>query len=286
MKILNNPNGEYRGSLGGIVFSRNKGGAVARAKVTPINRNSVAQQKARTRTGTAAQGFAALTATQAAQWGTFAKDGYNPRKKMNVGQFSGANAYTALATTALNGVQNGQAGSFNQDAAAIDATAVMKNFAIDREAPVAGIKGALVAPSDVTVSYNLSVKSVELTTDWKVSAELDMSTSDTSGKVLSSICDESLLPLGFMFTMSTPNPVANRVYRQNDTTVLAIVQAPTVLTGAIENSVLKVAALTAAKTGDWSVMPSVGSWINIGVWLISTNGMLKKLGYGEVQITA
>jgi len=286
MKIIGNPNGEYRGKMGGTVFSRNKSGAVARAYVRPTNRNSVAQQKARSRTGTASQGFATLTSTQASQWNAFAKSGFNPKKKMNVGQFSGANAYTALATTALNGVQNGMEAEIKQDTVAIDATAVFSSFAVSADAPVGGIKGSLCSPLDTAVTYTLSVDDVTLTSDFKAGVDLLVSTSDTTGKVLDKLCDESLTSLGIMLTMSTPNTVANRVYRQNDTNTLAVIKPPTALTGVIENSVLTLTAAAVANSGDWAIIPAVGSYVNIGVWLISANGMLKLLGYKEVQITA
>jgi hypothetical protein len=205
---------------------------------------------------------------------------------MNVGQFSGANAYTALATTALNGVQNGMEASVKQDTEAIDATAVFSNFAVSADAPVGGIKGSLVAPADTAITYTLSVDDVTLTHDFKAGVDLLVSTSDTSEATLDKFCDETLVALGIMLTMSTPNTVANRVYRQNDTNTLAIIKPPTSLTGVVEDSVLTLTAESAANSGDWAIIPAIGSYVNIGVWLISANGMLKLLGYKEVQIVA
>lgn len=59
---------EMRGKLNGSVFSRNRGGAYLRTKVTPANPQTSAQVAARALLATYAQGWRSLTAAQRTAW--------------------------------------------------------------------------------------------------------------------------------------------------------------------------------------------------------------------------
>lgn len=88
--------GELRGKLGGTVFSRNKSGAIVRAKVTPVNPQTVRQQTARFRFGNASILFQNLSVNAKSCWETFAKTHFNPLRGNNTGIYSGGNAFVAL----------------------------------------------------------------------------------------------------------------------------------------------------------------------------------------------
>jgi hypothetical protein len=59
---------DMRGKLNGSVFSKNRGGAYVRTKVTPSNPSTTYQNQVRDRLATFAQAFRALTAAQIAAW--------------------------------------------------------------------------------------------------------------------------------------------------------------------------------------------------------------------------
>lgn len=59
---------DARGKLGGQVFSKNRGGAYIRTKVTPSNPRTADQQANRTLLGSLSQGWSALTAEQRLSW--------------------------------------------------------------------------------------------------------------------------------------------------------------------------------------------------------------------------
>lgn len=59
---------DARNKLNGTVFSRNRGGAYARTKVSPSNPKTAAQSLARSRFGTYSSGWRALTAAQRTGW--------------------------------------------------------------------------------------------------------------------------------------------------------------------------------------------------------------------------
>lgn len=88
--------GELRGKLGGTVFSRNKSGAIVRAKVTPVNPQTVRQQTARFRFGNSSILYQGLTASAKSCWQVFANTHFNPLKGNNTGIYSGGNAFVAM----------------------------------------------------------------------------------------------------------------------------------------------------------------------------------------------
>lgn len=59
---------DARGKLGGQVFSRNKGGAYVRTKVTPTNPQTPDQQGARALFGSISQGWSGLTENERQAW--------------------------------------------------------------------------------------------------------------------------------------------------------------------------------------------------------------------------
>lgn len=59
---------DLRGKLNGSVFSKNKGGAYVRTKVTPVNPQTTSQQNARNRLSTNSQAWRDLTETQRQSW--------------------------------------------------------------------------------------------------------------------------------------------------------------------------------------------------------------------------
>lgn len=98
MRVIGNPFGEFRGKMGGTVFSRNKSGAIARVYVKPTNRNSQRQQNIRSIFGSVSKQFANLTEVQKESWNGFAADGsrFQPLQGLNQGQYSGFQAFQAL----------------------------------------------------------------------------------------------------------------------------------------------------------------------------------------------
>lgn len=64
---------EIRGSIGGVTYSRNKGGAYARARVAPINRKTPAQTLVRANFAANAKAWSGtLTSAERAAWTAFA----------------------------------------------------------------------------------------------------------------------------------------------------------------------------------------------------------------------
>ncbi len=87
-----------RGKAGGHVFSKNRGGAYMRTKVTPSNPQSSSQQSTRASLTRFAQGFRSLTASQIAAWNS-AVDGFKSTNIFgDIKNPSGINLYVRLNT--------------------------------------------------------------------------------------------------------------------------------------------------------------------------------------------
>lgn len=104
-RIIGFTYGELRGKIGGTVYSRNKAGAYARARVTPVNPQTVRQQAARYRFGNMSILFQSLSTMQKNCWESFAKTHFNPLKGNNTGIYSAGNAFLALRQSSGQGNQ-------------------------------------------------------------------------------------------------------------------------------------------------------------------------------------
>jgi len=85
-----------RGKLGGHVLSKNRSGAYARTKVTPVNPQTAAQQAARNRLTTFSQGWRGLTQAQIAAWNAAVQAFARNNVFADIVNPTGKNLYTAL----------------------------------------------------------------------------------------------------------------------------------------------------------------------------------------------
>lgn len=97
MALITNPViGTITGSIGGLTFYPGKAGQTVRQRITPCLKNTVTLQNAKARFANAAQMWNNLTSLQKSYWASFAASGYVPLKNVNIGQYSGYNAFVAL----------------------------------------------------------------------------------------------------------------------------------------------------------------------------------------------
>ena len=101
-RVIGNPFGELRGKLAGSVFSRNASGPIVRQYVIPANANSTAQNNSRNIFRAASQGYKTTSEAQKSDWKVFATGFFTPQTKINIGQYTGAQAFTSLRTAVTN----------------------------------------------------------------------------------------------------------------------------------------------------------------------------------------
>jgi hypothetical protein len=91
------------GSIGGTVFGRNRSGAIARARTTPVNPKTARQSAIRAIMAAISQAwFATLTAAERATWAVFASNVPSTNKLGEVINLSGYNQYIKSNVAAAN----------------------------------------------------------------------------------------------------------------------------------------------------------------------------------------
>jgi len=158
-RILGFQYGEMRGKLGGNVFSRNKAGAYVRAKVTPVNPQTVRQQTARYRFGNMSIIYQTLTTSVKDCWQVFASTHFNPLKGNNTGIYTGGNAFVALRQSAGQGNEYATLPNAIQGANAYTLTSVPYQEVL--EPPVAAASATILDEDSVAREFNIIVNSVE-----------------------------------------------------------------------------------------------------------------------------
>ena len=93
------------GSVGGTVFSRNRGGAYIRNRAIPVDPNTASQQNVRSILATQSQNWADLTAAQRAAWENWASQNPVINALGNSIQLSGHQAFVQLNTRLALDVQ-------------------------------------------------------------------------------------------------------------------------------------------------------------------------------------
>lgn len=130
-RILGFTYGELRGKIGGTVYSRNKAGAYARAKVTPVNPQTVRQQTQRYRFGLMSILYQSLTNITKDCWQSFAGTHFNPLKGNNTGIYTGGNAFVALRQSAGQGNDYANFQEGTNGATAVNVNIIPYNAVID-----------------------------------------------------------------------------------------------------------------------------------------------------------
>lgn len=93
---------DARGKLGGQVFSKNRGGAYIRTKVTPSNPRSSFQQAVRALLSSFSQAWSALTSAQRAAWNGAVSNWSKTDIFGDIKNPSGKNLFVRLNTKAVN----------------------------------------------------------------------------------------------------------------------------------------------------------------------------------------
>lgn len=97
---------EMRGKLNGSVFSKNRGGAYVRTKVTPVNPSTVAQGSVRAALTSFSQGWRALTQAQRDAWNSAVANWATTDIFGDIKNPSGINLYNKLNLNLFNAGQS------------------------------------------------------------------------------------------------------------------------------------------------------------------------------------
>lgn len=278
--------GELSGKLGGNVFARNKSGAYIRQYVIPVDPKTMAQINARSNFGAASSSYHSMSSAQKAQWQNFAQNLYLPKNGVNSGQYSGINAFVALANTAIN------ASYLNPGAATmeIDLTPVtpssVQAFELTTTAPSLTIQANIKSDAGLPLSYTF--EGFSLTTSGLATALfiLDGANITNGFNINPAIQDGNGNRIGFIFYASNPVQQQGMFIANPEKIALFAVASPTipalsasgVQSFGFNNQVVDI--------NNYQAWYSIGDWVRITAYAVTPNGQQIRIGSKEIQIAS
>lgn len=284
-KVLNSSIGQLSGKMGGMVFSRNKGGAYVRAGVKGNNPQTQTQLKARYAFGSVATLFRSLTSAEKTSWQEFADNYYSPRNGGNAGQFSGYNAFIALRSAVQQAYLRPLEPVIKNTGVDISSGITFTDFTPMPETPIA----KSFAPAVKTTGGDnalLSVKSAVIETDGSFNVVLQVG--DGTGVDLAGNVDENGYEIGYAVYISNGNPSDNMSYNNQFAVNLGYVKpwnatAPGTDLLAVET--IGVDSSVAFPIGSLKRFPLLDEYVNVTVYAFNKYGMFTRIGNIETQIT-
>jgi len=278
--------GFISGKIGGLVFAYNQGGQYIRQYVKPVDTNTVAQQRARTRFSASSGGYHSLLPSVKALWGSFATNVFNPKFGTNVGQISGFNSYVSLA----NGVNNGNnlpATVVTEVNGAIPGVpAVYGNFQIPSAPPVA-TQTPNIREQVSGAPLPLSISTITIKADGRFDFTLEVSGSPVGGSDIDNFVDSNGNDFGFGIYMSNGVEQENMFIQNPEKYCLGYIQPPS-LDAADRTGVETLSfsnATSAINVGDYGTFPTIGQTVRASVYAVSRTGMFAKLGATDIQVS-
>lgn len=285
-KILNSPLGQLSGKMGGMVFSRNAGGAYVRAGVTGINPQTIAQVQARNAFGSVSTLFRGLSSSEKTQWQEWADNYYSPRNGGNSGQFSAYNAFIALRSTVQQSIRLAEIGVIKANAGAITVTQSNALFTPMPESPLA----LTLLPGIATTSGDsllLTLTSAVVKADGK--GEINMQVGDGQGTTVPANKDLSGNELGYAVYISNGNPSDNMSYNNELARCLTFITPWDSTNAATDLALLE--DITASWLGPQTIgrfkrFPLKDEYVLVTVFVMNKYGMFSRVGSVETKVVS
>ena len=233
----------------------------------------------------ASGGYKYLSGTQVGAWNSFAKNSYTPVNGRVGVEYSGANAYMGLRTSAMAGAEVGQEGSFIQDESPIDAGNMPVSFNPVDSAPDSGLSATIDYDGAGSLGL-LSLKDVIIDTAYKAIATISFNKLSGSGASITQFDSQDGVSCGFALYISTPNKGQGRRFKQKLANTQFIIQPPTLLTGSPTDGDITITQLVAAPVSEWLSAYVLGDYVLASLYLIAADGRRALLGTKEVRIMA
>ena len=284
-KLLESTFGQLSGKLGGMVFSRNAGGAYVRAGVKGVNPQTQSQLRARNAFASVSTLFRTLSSSEKTLWQEFADNWYSPRQGGNVGQFSAYNAFIALRSTVQQSIRLADEASFYLNGLLFEEPMTYEVFTPMPEVPLAiGLAPAYVDANDV--SFVLSLIEAQVLTDGRF--DITMQVGDGVETDLLNLIDSYGNALGFAVYISNGNPSDNMSYTNEFSKCLAFITPQKVTTPGSDLDTVETVGFrktTGISVGEYKRFPLLNEYVNVTVLAMNKYGMFSRLGSIETQIT-
>lgn len=285
-----NPQGEFRGKLGGLVYSRNRSGQIARSYARPLNRNSAAQVKARAAFAQAIVAYHLLNPQQKLAWQIYGAQYFTSVNRGNLaGAHSGINAFVSLRNTLLNIQNNMDLGpGIDVNGVPVVGPIVQSPINFVNEAPNTPFMGKLAnygISNAELIGYSIStgVASIKL----GLIQEGFIPGTGTAGASTSSILtDGHNNYVGVMAKISASAPQQNVFPTAQDGLILAssgLIEQYT--TPSVISNEIVFNLHPGINTYSSKYMPQVAQSVFASVWLYNSKGEQMRIGGNWVQIS-
>lgn len=283
-KVLNSQLGQLSGKLGGMIFSRNRGGDYVRAGVKGVNPQTQAQLKARNAFASVSTLFRSLSSAEKTAWQEFADNYYSPRQGGNVGQFSAYNAFIALRSTVQQAYRKAFNPTVTVDGIALAGGQTYTDFTPMPETPLAlSLTPGVATPGGD--SLPLTVHSATITKDGKF--DIGLQVGDGNGAQISNNVDINGNALGYAVYISNGNPSDNMAYANEFAICLGFANPWTATdpgTDLTNVSLIQITKTSAISAGEFKRFPLLDEYVNVTVLAMNKYGMFTRIGNIEVQV--
>lgn len=273
------PMGELSGKMGGFVFSRNRSGQYVRKFSIPINPSTGAQLQARSSFAGAVGSFHSLTPAEKSQWQSFAVGAFNPKNAINIGQFSGINAYTALRQLVIHGNKLLATKTMSVNGVALVTQPTDDPLVFNDIPPVYTVQPNLKeATTGNSITYGDITGGVKV--DGSFNFTMNINPGLTGPPNLQGLVDAVDHPIGYAVYMSEPHPQAGLFYKNPFNTLLGVIPGndadSTDLTAVTSIGFSTPAVVDPSNFQNW---PVVDDWVRVSVYAIDvSHGTLMCIG--------
>jgi hypothetical protein len=272
------------GTLGAITYSSNASGNYAKLYKKPTNPNSLAQQNQRNRFREMSGGFNSLSQAVRQGWAVFAKLGFNPLRKTNNGQYTGAMAFKALKLIVTGSNARFLPFTCTADLGTTSLTLTSLAVAMPAVAPNWSVRPDIL--DSTGIFYPLQILSATLSNAGALSAQFWFGGVPAAGLTAGAWTDENGTKLGFTFYISEALPAAG--YRpqtplKQNLGFTNIVQSST--PGLTGKKGFKLSASLSSLISNFKSFPAVGKVVLLTACVVGDNGTISQVGSIYVTIT-
>jgi hypothetical protein len=275
----------FSGSLAGITASHNKGGAYLRNRALPVQPNTIAQLEAKASFGVNPAVYATFSSTEKAQWGQFAQTLYVSRRKANVGQFSGYNAYVALATAFSNQVRLNRAYDLTVNGAVLAGGDTRTNYGPPGGLPPL-VGSAPTWQNSAGFNQILSVIGGVFKLDGAVSMTFQVG--DGLGSNMTNFLNPNDEQFGIAIYASNANSGDNMNHKKPEQYLMGYFDIPIATVPADLNAVedFTIASNDAFPTGKYQTFPLFGQFLVLTAYMVTGKMQMDKIGVIEVDVSS
>lgn len=284
-RVIGNPFGEFRGKLGGSVFSANKAGQIVRAYTKGTQPNTQAQIQARAAFGAVAGSFKTLTSVERTFWGQFAITNYTPKIGTNVGQYTAQQSFVGLSTAFSNSVRISRDYALNVNGAVL-AGGDTRGIFIQPTGNPPPTGSAAMWDNSVNTGQVLNVTDGGLTTLGAVDFTLQVGAG--TSETMTNFENPFGTNFGFAVYASNGNPNANMHYNNPEKYLLGYFRPPiaTVIGDLATVSNITLTTTDPFDIGAYQQFPLPDQFVLLSIYMITSDCAMNRIGTVEVQMNA